>query len=120
MKSLRLVIALLCSFTLRAQETDPGRKLFESRCAPCHGLDGAGGEFGRSIVDRPRSGARAGRTVADIISNGIRDSGMPAFTIPQQQLDLLVAFVEALRSPASEHPAEGSVAAGESFFFGKG
>ena len=35
-----------------AQAPDPGRKIFESRCARCHGADGRGGEMGPSIVER--------------------------------------------------------------------
>ncbi len=45
---------------------------------------------------------------------------MPAFPLPQPDMDALAAFVGGLRAPAFEHPPAGDAAAGESFFFGKG
>ncbi len=35
-----------------AQNVEPGRKVFASRCAACHGTEGGGGELGPSIVAR--------------------------------------------------------------------
>lgn len=103
-----------------AQDVETGRKQFAALCAGCHGVDGGGGEYGPNIVDMRRFGERAERNVADVIKNGIPDSGMPAFPLPQAQIDALVAFVHALRAPAADHPAEGDAAAGEGYFFGDG
>lgn len=93
--------------------------LFAARCASCHGADGAGGEFGPDIADA-RGLRYRDRNLADLIKNGLPDSGMPAFPLPQQDLGALAAFVAGLRAPAFEHPPAGNAAAGESFFFGKG
>src|SRR4030095_7250907 len=38
----------------RAQLLDVGKKSFETRCARCHGGDGAGGARAGSLVDRVR------------------------------------------------------------------
>src|SRR5579862_4550221 len=103
-----------------AQDLAAGKKDFASRCAGCHGADGAGGEYGPNIVELRRFGHRAGRDIAEVIKNGIQDSGMPAFPLPQAQIDSLVAFVNSLRAPAADHPAPGDPAAGERFFFGQG
>ncbi len=103
-----------------AQDLAAGKKDFASRCAGCHGADGAGGEYGPNIVELRRFGHRAGRDIAEVIKNGIQDSGMPAFPLPQAQIDSLVAFVNSLRAPAADHPAPGDSAAGERFFFGQG
>ena len=35
-----------------AQSVEPGRRVFASRCAACHGTEGGGGELGPSIVAR--------------------------------------------------------------------
>jgi len=102
------------------QPPDDGKRQFETRCAGCHGADGAGGEFGPGIVDVRRSGGGSNRDLLDIIANGIRDSGMPAFALSRGDLNVLAAFVNALRTPAFEHPAAGDAAAGERFFAGKG
>jgi alcohol dehydrogenase (cytochrome c) len=102
-----------------AQENEAGRKLFAARCASCHGADGGGGEFGPDIADVRGLGHRD-RNLAELIKNGLPDSGMPAFPLPQQDLSALAAFVAGLRAPAFEHPPAGDAQAGESFFFGKG
>ncbi len=103
-----------------AQDVAAGKKQFASRCAGCHGVDGGGGEYGPNIVEMRRFGRRSGRDLADVIKNGIQGSGMPAFPLPQPDIDSLVAFVNSLRAPAADHPAPGDAAAGERFFFGKG
>ena len=105
---------------LGAQEVEAGRKQFAALCAGCHGVDGGGGEYGPNIVDMRRFGQRSSRDVAEVIKNGIEDSGMPAFPLPEKEIDALVAFVHSLRAPAAEHPAAGDVAAGERYFFGNG
>jgi PQQ-dependent dehydrogenase (methanol/ethanol family) len=118
--TLFLFVAALLPASGNAQDVAAGKKQFASLCAGCHGVDGGGGEYGPNIVDMRRFGRRSGRNIADVIKNGIQDSGMPAFPLPQVQIDSLVAFVNSLRAPAADHPAPGDVAAGESFFFGQG
>src|ERR1700675_3371047 len=83
------------------QENVAGRKLFAARCASCHGADGGGGEFGPDIAE-VRGLRHRDRNVADLIKNGLPDSGMPAFPLSQQDLDALAAFVAVLRAPAFE------------------
>ena len=122
MKQLALVItvAALAQGLGSAQVVESGRKQFASRCAGCHGVDGGGGEYGPNIVDMRRGGQRTEGSLAEIIKNGIPDSGMPPFPLPQADIDALVAFVKSLRAPAADHPAPGDAAAGERFFFGNG
>src|ERR1700726_4051034 len=117
--SLVLLAVLAFAWPGLAQENLAGRKLFAARCASCHGADGGGGEFGPDIADVRGLGHRD-RNLADLIKNGLPDSGMPAFPLPQQDIDALAAFVNGVRAPAFEHPAAGDPKAGESFFFGKG
>jgi PQQ-dependent dehydrogenase (methanol/ethanol family) len=115
-----LFMAALLPVPGSAQDIAAGGRQFASRCAGCHGVDGGGGEYGPNIVDTRRFGQRSGRDLADVIKNGIQDSGMPAFPLPQPDIDSLVAFVNSLRAPAADHPAPGDIAAGERFFSGKG
>jgi alcohol dehydrogenase (cytochrome c) len=114
-----LFFALLRTPSAPAQEID-GRKLFESRCASCHGLDGAGGEHAPSIVETRRRGGRPQPNLRDTIRSGIPEAGMPAFPLPPRELDALVAFVGLLRAPAADHPTPGNAEAGERFYSGKG
>jgi PQQ-dependent dehydrogenase (methanol/ethanol family) len=118
--TLFLFVVALLPAPGNAQDAAMGKKQFASLCAGCHGVDGGGGEYGPNIVEMRRFGRRSGRDLADVIKNGIQDSGMPAFPLPQAEIDSVVAFVNSLRAPAADHPAPGDVAAGERFFFGKG
>ena len=114
-----LLFTAACAWPGMAQENAAGRELFAARCASCHGADGSGGEFGPDIAE-VRGLRHRDRNVVDLIKNGLPDSGMPAFPLPQQDLHALAAVIAVLRAPAFEHPPPGDAAAGESFFFGKG
>jgi alcohol dehydrogenase (cytochrome c) len=109
---------LLWSLPARAQPADPGRRLFEAGCAPCHGGDGAGGEKGPGILE-PRD-ARRRQDLRRLIRDGIPDAGMPAFPLPDADLDALARYVAGLIAPAIEHPPAGDARSGERFFFGGG
>ena len=115
-----LVAVTLAAGPGRAQDVEAGRKQFAALCAGCHGADGGGGEYGPNIVDMRRFGQRSERDVGEVIRDGIEDAGMPAFPLPKKDIDDLVAYVNALRAPAADHPAAGDAAAGERYFFGKG
>ncbi|MGH9674857.1 MAG: c-type cytochrome [Bryobacteraceae bacterium] len=79
------------------QET--GAKLFATRCAACHGLDGQGGERGPGIVEMRRSRARTPEALREVIVKGVPEAGMPPFTGPAAEADALVAFVTSVRAP---------------------
>ena len=86
----------LFSLPLTAQrQPNPGRELFESRCAACHGGDGNGGEFAPGIV--ARVAALSDAELAAIIHNGILARGMPAFGIADTEMATLVAHLRTLR-----------------------
>src|SRR5437016_1369171 len=113
MSAHRLATLFWLASTVSAQE-------FESRCAPCHGADGAGGERGPNIVDGRHPRSQTKQTLRDVIHNGIPDAGMPAFSLPDATLNSLVDFVFTLRSPAVDQPLPGDPEAGKRFFAGKG
>src|SRR5437588_11280676 len=113
---MRLLIGLRFVAIGIAQDTETGRKQFESLCASCHGADGAGGEHAPSIVNV----RRAQTDLRETIMKGIPDGGMPAFLLAQSDLDALIAFVGALRDPVAGHPADGDFSAGARFFTGSG
>ena len=104
----------------RAQPATNGRAAFEARCASCHGADGAGSGNGPSIAEvRPgRAASRA--ALREVIRAGVPPAGMPAFPLPDAELDALADYVVLLRSPAADHPAAGDASAGEQYFAGRG
>jgi len=104
-------LALFACLSLCAQD---GANLFESRCAGCHGADGAGGEHAPTIVENSRR--RNAPNLRDVIKNGIKEGGMPPFNFSDAEMNDLVAYLSALRAPAIDHPANGSVQAGQAFF----
>ena len=98
------------------QSADPGRAAFEARCASCHGSDGAGGGQGPAIVDLRQPRATTPAALRDLIRTGVPASGMPAFAVPEVEIERLASFVERLRSPAADQPVAGDVALGETYF----
>lgn len=109
----------------QAGQASEGRKLFESRCAACHGLDGRGGERAPDIVTNSVSD----ETLRDVIRHGIPRRGMPAFgfVLAPDEIRQVMAFVQSsARAPAGtgahrQHPAalRGNPQQGEALFFGK-
>jgi alcohol dehydrogenase (cytochrome c) len=104
-------LALFACLSLCAHD---GAKLFESRCAGCHGADGAGGEHAPTIVENSRR--RNPPNLRDAIKNGIKEGGMPSFNFSDAEMNDLVAYITALRAPAVDHPANGNAQAGRAFF----
>ena len=98
---------------------EAGRKQFETRCAGCHGKDGAGGERAPA-VSRPGREKLSASELREIIRNGIPEGGMPSFRLPETQLTELVAFVQSRAAPAAASTVPGNSAAGRAFFFGNG
>ncbi len=93
-----------------------GKELFRDKCETCHGYDGSGktpigsNEFPR--VPTLRSAAIAATSDGELfyhIRNGIRNTGMPAWDLPDPKIWQLVAFIRnlpkvALMTPAAAAP----------------
>jgi mono/diheme cytochrome c family protein len=91
-----------------------GRDLFKQKCEICHAYDGSGkSEIGAG--EYPRPPALHAIDVASMpdgevfyhIRNGIRNTGMPAWGMPDREIWQLVAFIRALPkvAPSSREPA---------------
>ena len=105
------IAAVLAATASAAQVPDAGRQAFEGRCAGCHGLDGTGIGASPSIVDVSLSRAPTASILRNLIRTGIPGTGMPAFSIPEDELNNIVSFVETLRArsakPTATTPAGG-------------
>src|SRR5258707_6105768 len=94
--------AILLTGIAFAQTPDDGRRQFDSRCASCHGGDGAGGEHGPAIVFRLAS--RTDEQLATVVRDGLPNLGMPAFKLTDQEMKELVGFMRTLRPRRGQGP----------------
>jgi alcohol dehydrogenase (cytochrome c) len=102
------IVALVCASRVEAQNVDPGRRVFASRCAACHGTEGGGGELGPSIVARIPL-----RTDADldaVIREGLSGAGMPSFAnLTKTESAELITFLRTLRPRAGTGSQQATV-----------
>ncbi|MEP6668509.1 MAG: c-type cytochrome [Chthoniobacter sp.] len=92
-----------------------GRELYQKHCEACHGFDGNGKTSAGTGVYPPPSGlsraqlSKRQRTDGEIfyfIRNGVRNTAMPGWQLPDQQTWQLVSFIRNLPVTASvEAPA---------------
>ncbi len=140
-----IVLSLLLSLSLGAQEPDQGgpdtiggglqepaavargAQLFSQKCAFCHGTDARG----RSGPDLVRSTVVLrdvkGNLLIDFLRSGRPQQGMPAFSLPADQLADLVAFLHSRTHAAANRFTyviqglmTGDAKAGEAWFNGEG
>ena len=90
------ILAVVCAARVEAQNVEPGRGVFASRCAACHGTEGGGGELGPSIV--ARIPLRTGTDLEAVIREGLPGAGMPSFAnLTKTESADLVVFLRTLR-----------------------
>lgn len=80
-----------------AADPEAGRKLFESECSVCHGIDGSGGR-GPNLHTPRLKHASDDKGVRAIISNGISPDMPPAWQLNDEEVAMLALFVKSLGS----------------------
>jgi alcohol dehydrogenase (cytochrome c) len=100
--SLALLGLLSLAAGASAQNVDPGRTAFESRCARCHGADGNGGEMGPPIA--MRLPGLDDQQLATLIHDGLPARGMPPSIITDPELSDLVKFLRTIQRRAEAAP----------------
>jgi predicted CXXCH cytochrome family protein len=97
-----------------AADVAAGEAIFRQKCEICHAYDGSGKtEIGAG--EYPRPPALAGIAIADLtdgeifyhIRNGVRNTGMPAWSLPEEQIWQLVLYLRRLPKVAALTPAGG-------------
>jgi cytochrome c oxidase cbb3-type subunit III len=117
------IVGLICAVGLSfAHEPAPsqfkGRKIYETACASCHGLNGKGGERATDIAEIVHL---SDRQILKILRDGKPQSGMPAFGgLGRAKLADLLSYVRLLQGKRSQPVATGDVGDGKEFFTGKG
>lgn len=111
---------------------ESGQALFLQNCAFCHGRDAGGGETGPDLT-RSKLVAEDvnGDKIGYVVRNGRPDKGMPPFSLSDQQIAGLVAFIHTQRAKADSQKGgrrgvdvsdlqTGNVEAGKQYFNGAG
>jgi cytochrome c oxidase cbb3-type subunit 3 len=131
-----ILAALICAFTVsQAQTTAPGtgkpkqsnqalaagRRTFESTCAPCHGLNGTGGEHAPDIATSPEVVRLSDRETLKILQEGILEKGMPPFIgLGPVKLSEVLNYLRSLQGKGKTPAVTASVKEGKEIFAGKG
>jgi len=99
MRSARAWLIVIASAApiLTAQTPNPGKQVFDTRCAMCHGEDANGGEFAPGIVTR--IAARTDSEIGAVVRNGLPNRGMPEVKLSDQALGELIGYLRILRPP---------------------
>jgi PQQ-dependent dehydrogenase (methanol/ethanol family) len=94
--------------------------VFQSTCSLCHGNDARGTDRGPNMVGSVHVQSISDADIATIITRG--RNKMPAFPLPQDQVDALVRYIRSLNATAASTGAQVAAdpKAGEAIFFGAG
>jgi putative heme-binding domain-containing protein len=100
-----------------------GEASFQQLCTGCHGRGGEGGQGegqGPNLATNWEVRRANDQTLFNYIKNGVKGTAMPAFSLPEERIWELAAFVRSLNAPADSVPTPGDPSAGRALFFGKG
>lgn len=99
--------------------TASSKKLFETTCAGCHGLDGRGSERGPNIATRQEVVRRSDGDLLKTLRNGVIASGMPSFTaLGNVKLSAMVTYIRTLQGGGANIAIPGDPLRGQALFFG--
>jgi PQQ-dependent dehydrogenase (methanol/ethanol family) len=102
-----------------ATDFSPAIKQFDTLCEGCHGEGGTGGDRAPALVNNRTLRTRSQAQISELIKSGT-PGGMPAFNLPDNELQLLGGWLRSLNVSAFDAKPSGDVHAGEKFFFGQG
>lgn len=98
-----------------------GKRIFEGRCATCHGLDGLGGEHAPDIILRPAVKTLSDQFLVNLIHDGIPAGGMPSFAdMGKGDAHAVVAYIRSLQGKSAVGFVPGDPIRGKNLFVGKG
>jgi cytochrome c oxidase cbb3-type subunit 3 len=139
---IQVAVALTCSLTGSHAQTAvhnvgkpkqsnqtlaPGRRTFESSCAPCHGLNGKGGEHAPDIATKPDIAKLSDSETLKVVREGKSQAGMPPFAgLGSAKLSAILNYLRFLqgerKAPSERQAPSMTVGAeqGKELFSGKG
>ena len=107
-----LILLLLICAAAAAQEIPA---VYGKYCAACHADSAAGTDRGPGLIDTRSLRSRSETQIRGIIRNGTR-GGMPAFPLPDAELDALAKAVRSWNASAFDAHPPGDPAAGKVLF----
>ena len=100
MKRALLLLCLPIAYAQPEADLATGKKLFQAHCAPCHGIDGAGGRGANLTLPKLRRAATS-QAFFDIAKNGIEGTIMDgAWQLSDGELWKVVAYTQSLGKTA--------------------
>src|SRR5262245_18983460 len=82
-----------------------GQTAFMARCGFCHGRDATGGQAGPDLTESALVAADVrGDRIGAVVRSGRPEKGMPALSIPDQELAAIVAYVHAQKTRLDAQP----------------
>ena len=92
---------MVLALVLHAQDPAGGQRVFEARCAICHGGDGHGTDRGPAIFDKLAT--RDNASITAIVRGGL-PGGMPAVQITDAELTPLIGYLRLLQIRGLQRP----------------
>lgn len=131
-----ILVALICAFASSHAQTTAskireskqsnqglanGKRAFESVCAPCHGLNGKGGERAPDIATKPEIVRLSDDETSKILRKGILQKGMPSFaSLGRAKLSEVLSYLRTLQGRDKTSSATANTGEGKEIFAGKG
>lgn len=98
-----------------------GQNIYNSECSACHGLDGHGSDKAVNISTNSKAQRLSDAELANIVSNGISEAGMPSFpSLSAHQVREIVNYLRFLQGKGDARIVPGDPKRGREIFFGKG
>ena len=116
----------------KTSEEMPGKAVFQQTCGFCHGPDGRGASGTDLLHSTLVSHDAGGNLIGEVVRKGRPEKGMPAFPLPDSQIQQIAAFLHAQAKLASsvttrmpsDYPLDkllvGNADAGKTYFNGAG
>jgi PQQ-dependent dehydrogenase (methanol/ethanol family) len=96
----------------------PAPPQFTRTCALCHGNDGRGTDRAPTMVNSAHLRSMTDAEIATTIKKG--RNRMPAFPLPDADIDRLVRYIRSLNETAASTAVPGDATKGEAIYFGAG
>ena len=84
-----------------------GKEIFLDRCASCHGRDARGTGQGPGLSGSPRLSGQSVEQIRETVMRGVPGAGMPAFDLPDWDLDAVATYVRGLNAGTTVAPEGG-------------